>query len=157
MEYIYTIILSEKENKIFSEHTSIPMEWDSEKIFEKNSNIQYAYFHYYKKRTPEIHLVEEYTFTKNYNIPQDSLLIVGKNSVISVWFLNIFAHRNKTILYIENSNLIPDIEKTWNLIQNKRNLKEYKKLLFNYPHWSKLVYAYRGNKSYNLLIEDITY
>lgn len=117
----------------------------------------HSLFKYYLKRTPYVENFSSPRAVNKFSGNEDGVLcIVLGGGNITTAFKNLFLSKSKKILYLENIPATLDLESTWKTIQTKRDLKTYKKIVFDFDHHAKLMYAYRASKSYGLLVEDIT-
>jgi len=118
---------------------------------------QHAMFKYYLKRTPRVVMVTgpnrrvEIDFSE-----KNTLYICLDGNKISTYLHNLFGSKSGKILYLENIQSTLDPESTWKIIKTKRDLKDFKKIVFYFDHFAKLMYAYRAAKLYNVEIEDRT-
>jgi hypothetical protein len=122
-------------------------------IFE---NTNHPYFRYYSRKTPHINLVE-YTGEENSEAKiaeENTLYLCLSEGVIDTKLKNMFLTKGGRVLYLEKDDATLDLERTWKMIEQKRDLTSIKKIVFTWRHWSKLVYAYRAAKVYTLEIED---
>ena len=117
----------------------------------------HASFHYYKNKTTNINEVEERRPVRTLDsFKEDELCLTVKDSKLGVHVAN-FISKNKNIIYLNKDEASYDIERTWRIIQEKKDLTKIKKLYLHLESWSKMAYAYRAFMSYTIEIEDITY
>ena len=64
---------------------------------------------------------------------------------------NIFT--SKKVLYLVEISTRYEVEPTWRIIQENRDLSCFKLVQLNIPNWSKELYAYRIQKSYNIPVK----
>jgi hypothetical protein len=117
----------------------------------------HASFSYYKEKTPNITVVDETAVTKKLGRFTEGELCITVASTPLIASLYNVIHKNKNILYLPKNEVYYDIERTWKIIQEKRNLETIKTIYFHLESPSKIVYAYRAIQSYNLEVKDITY
>lgn len=148
----YTIYLSEKELTRFDSIS--PYEYMTE---DSKSDIfnqaLYPIFNYYKKRTPSVEKVasrEMPPLVEN----KGTLIIIGTTSTLTLFLQKMFPSKNK--LYLDTTESLLDVERTWSIISNSRDLKTFKEVTFQLTPWTKLAFAYRLHKVYNLKITDNT-
>lgn len=111
----------------------------------------YPIFNYYKKRTPHIEIfTSPVTASKN----SETLSITETDSFFRLVLQKLFPRQE--VLLVNKREARLDVERTWNIISNSRELKEYKNINVSMHSWTKLVYAYRLNKVYGLSILDTT-
>lgn len=153
----YTINLLEKDIAMFknidvySYSEQAPLNPDS--FF----TAYYVYFDYYLKRTPEVKItIPKNEVNPSFNLGKNTLNLCLTESKIKAHFLNLFKNKKHQVLYLARDEATKDIERTWKTIQEKRDLSSFKKIVFSFNHWSKLVYAYRAHTVYTTEIEDIS-
>ncbi len=119
----------------------------------------YPYFDYYSKKNGSIETVPNETNIKeiSYPIPNGEICITFvKNSFFAFWY-NLIRSRGGTIFYINKDIATKDVEQTWKILVTHINFHTIKKVHFHYPHFTKIVHAYRIATIYNKDIVDITY
>lgn len=118
---------------------------------------EHVIFKYYSKRTPNIEVLPKANSKTIMGASGNNTLRIclGGNK-ISTYLYNFFRSDSGTILYLENTSATLDPESTWKMIQTKRDLRTFKKIVFDFDHFAKLMYAYRAVKLYNVEIEDRT-
>ncbi len=152
----YTIHLKKSSYETI-EKTNIFSFLEEENSFSRFSQGVHATLNYYKEKTPKSTLVSEETKpVLHYTFSEDELCITTLESDLAVTINNLL-FKGKNILHLPKTESAYDVERTWKIIQKKRDLSKIKKIYFVMEEWSKIVYAYRFVASYGIEVEDITY
>lgn len=154
----YTLFLK-KENYEHLENVNMDTFLLNTSIESNFRNGCYATYTYYKQKTPKIDTVSESCEVSAIPmLTKGVLCITTSRNKCTALLLNTFHNRNNTILYVPVRAAELDTERTWNIIQEKRNLHKISTLILHMESWSKMVYAYRAATSYGITtIKDITY
>lgn len=122
------------------------------------ANALHPYFNYYSKKV-SVSPVNDTTPLQELpeTLEDNCVYITLAEGSVRTKFLNTFKNRNKKIFYIDATIATRDIERTWKTIVENVPLKDIAKVLFIYPHFTKMVHAYRITTIYKKEVEDKTY
>jgi hypothetical protein len=123
------------------------------------AKAMYPYFAYYSTKGITIETIEDVSpvTEKLPQLKENEVCVILVEGFLKRFFLQTFKNNGGKFFYIDTAVATKDNESTWKILEDGINMREVKKVYFIYPHFSKLIHAYRITTIYRKEVVDVTY